>query len=468
MIKPPSTLSSLIALYVGGGLIVVALILGAILFQGVTQLLDRTLEDKAQSLARQLATVSLDAVLIYDYGTIERYLKELAQDPNVRYIKLVREDKEVLGEAGDNTIDTPDLLHIEQPLRLAERQFATLFMRYDRSTTRKTIRNWFLMGSLALIIITALAFWMIRRLLEQRLVTPIKKIAENASPLEANACPSPTGMPKEIAVIADSFAQACERVRVEINERQQADLRTRHVTERLCRDQRLSAVGQMAAGLAHHLNTPLGNILGYAQQAQQETESKKTQKRLDIIVEQAQTCSSIVSNMLTSVRPPDPQLHLLDLTEQVDTLIHLMHPILRDRGVELINKLPSKAFYVEADRGSVEQILFNLLSNAAQANASNIEISMKQQGESVSLIICDNGKGIPENLQGSLFEPFISSKPAGEGTGLGLYLCKMLAEMMKSKLKLIRTDSKGTVFSLNFSLLKNGQTKQKSNKSRAR
>ncbi len=116
LFKRPSTISSLIAFYVGG-----------ILFQGVSRLLDRSLEDIAQSLARLLATVSMEVILVYDYGTIERYLKDLVQNPDIKYLKLVRDDNgEVLGEAGQIESDTAYFLHIIQPLNLADQRFATI------------------------------------------------------------------------------------------------------------------------------------------------------------------------------------------------------------------------------------------------------------------------------------------------------------------------------------------------------
>lgn len=448
MVRRPLTLSALISLDIGGGLLILGLVLGIVLQQGIREMLDDALHDKAAALARQLATVSLDAALIYDYGTLERYVRDLVAQPGVRYLRVRREDGEVLGEAGTEPLASEDgsVVTVLEPLWLGHNRFGDITVAYDRSRVARAMVRISLAGLLGIAVLTVLLYFIQRRILERRLVRPLQAIALQASPLRHTRPPPQKTLPRELAQISQMLARMCDEVVEHSNRREQARRVAREASERLCKDQRLVVVGQLAAGLAHSLNTPLGNILGYTQQALRGDLDEATRSRLGVIEQQARVCSEIVRKLLASARPPEVASRPIDLAQQVHGIVRLMRPVLQDQGIrrmEVDGEAPCPAL---ADPAGIDQVLYNLLSNAAEARATEIRIRAQTHDGQATLEVQDNGEGVPEDLQTRLFEPFASGKPPGKGTGLGLYLCRTLLSAMGGEIRLLESHPGATAF----------------------
>ena len=450
--KRTRTLSAMITLYIGGGLLALGLVLGIAVAEGVGRLLEQAFEDKAQALARQLATISLDALLVYDYGTLERYLRDLKAQPGVRFLQVQRNDGEVLGEAGEppQPRDANRHVQVDWPINLGANHLGKVTVSYDAAPVRQAVQriSLWVAGSLVLLV-TILYFWL-RHTLDRRLIRPVQAIAAQVSQRSSDH-EIPWGqMPEELIRVARTFSHLCARIENSSRQREEAERMTRSATERLCQDQRLASVGQMAAGLAHGLNTPLGNIIGYTQQALRDTVDERLQGRLAVIEEQARVCSEIVRNLLDSVRPPEARPRSLDLMNKVRATVQLMRPVLRDRGVSEIKMEGGTTSLVWADPTCVEQVLFNLMTNAADAGARNLRVSVEDRGKKVRLTLSDDGSGIPDSIRARLFEPFVTGKPPGKGTGLGLHICKTLLNSVGADIELLDTGSGGSRFRISW------------------
>lgn len=455
MVKPARSLSAMITLHLGGGLLLLGIALGLALTWGIGVWLDRAVRAQTQTLATQLATASLDAVLIADYGTLERYLSDLASQPGIQSLRIQRADGEILGEAGvpPDAQTATGLVWAQAQVQFGANRIAEVRIGYDASAMRRTLRGIGLLWTAGLLVAASALYLGLRRTLERRLVQPVEQLAKRLCDFAETGAITRDDLPRELERVVGIFEELCRRLDESGRQRVQAERLARGATERLCREQRLASVGQMAAGLAHSLNTPLGNIIGYAQQARRATQDPALDARLDVIEEQARICAALVRHLLDSVRPPEAHPRALDLLPRVEATVALMEPVLRDRGTERIGLQGRIAAQVWADPSCVEQVLFNLLTNASEAGARHIDIRLTEDAGCACLTLADDGEGIPEAIRARLFEPFVSGKPPGKGTGLGLHLCQTLLRSVGGDLSLDHTGPTGTGFRVTWRTL---------------
>lgn len=431
----------------GGAWFVLFLALGAAIWQTTQRLIQEAQTDKARALATQLATISLDAVLLRDYGTLERYLADLSGA--VAYAEIRRADGQVLGRTGKLV---PGLELLRAPMRTAGEDIGEVLAQYDPNPGRRAA--WQLAGlmALTLAVFASLTFWALRRLLLGRLVAPVAALIEQADP-ERPIMNVPADVPTEVAELAAAIGGLRERISQHISEADEAAQVRNEALRRLCSEQRLAAIGQLAGEVAHELNTPLSNILGYAQSALPHATDPELRESLATIETQARRAGQIVRDMLTAARAPAPALQIIELEAICAAFTRLVTPLARKQGV-IITHEASEPVRVYGDASRVEQILFNLIFNAVQAGAHEIRLVAKG-GATPGLSVADDGPGLPESVRARLFEPFVTTKPAGQGTGLGLAISQRLAREMGAELRLVAS-VQGTCFQLDFPPLAEG------------
>ncbi len=442
--RRPRTLSSLITFYVGGAMLVLIALLALALQQSVHQLLHGALREKAEALAGQLATVTLDAALIRDYGTIERYVADLVGRQDLLFIEIRRNDGEILGRAGERVRDEPE---ISRPIRLLREHLGDVVVQYDTRRLAALTYQITAGAALAMVVLIAALFLALQRLLNRSVIAPIHALAAQVGPTQSTPIRPASDAPVEMAELAGTFNALQERIRGHIHEIERAHQAHNDAIRRLCGEQRLATVGQMAAELAHEMNTPLSNILGYAQTALARTDDAELQRRLEVISEHTRRLQRIVRDMLSAVRPPVPQGQALDLSEILPSIARLVEPIFRKHDARIEIAVPAGHGAAWADVSMIEQVLFNLLSNALAAGARRIRLEVEpQHADRTCLLVEDDGEGIPEALQERLFEPFVTGKTGG--TGLGLAISLRLAREMGGALALVASHPGRTVFRL--------------------
>ena len=420
-------------------------VLGAVLWQTTLRLIEEAQADKARALASQLAAVSLDAVLMRDYGTLERYLADLSG--SVAFVEIRRADGQVLGSAGQRV---PNLDMLRAPMRVSgggiEEEIGEVLAQYDPAPGRRAV--WQLAGLLAigLALFGGLTFWAMRRLLLNQLIQPVSGLIAQADP-EGAALSVPDHAPVEIAQLASAIGGLRERIGKHLAEAEDAAQTRNEALRRLCSEQRLAAIGQIAGEVAHELNTPLSNILGYAQSALPLAPAGEMRESLETIEAQARRAGQIVRDMLTAARAPAPSLQNLDLTALCAAFVRLVTPLTRKQGCALALEA-EEPVTVRADAARVEQILFNLVFNAVQAGAREIRLDVATDANP-GISVRDDGPGLPESVRARLFEPFVTTKPVGQGTGLGLAISQRLAREMGAELRLEDTGP-GCLFHLSF------------------
>lgn len=219
--------------------------------------------------------------------------------------------------------------------------------------------------------------------------------------------------------------------------------------EVFCRTEKLAAIGQLAAGVAHEINNPLGNILGYAKLVREENNPENAHQWIDVIIEQTEKCNNIVKGLLDYSRSSDSELSDLDLNKIIRHVSAVLQYQMKKKNIQLHFNLSDPAI-IYADEKKIEQVIFNLLMNASQAikNNGNIWISSTFMTDSneVVLVIKDDGHGIPGDIQCRIFDPFYTTKPVGKGTGLGLSICAGIVSELGGMIDVESKTGEGAAF----------------------
>jgi two-component system NtrC family sensor kinase len=206
--------------------------------------------------------------------------------------------------------------------------------------------------------------------------------------------------------------------------------------EQLMHSERLASMGQLAAGVAHELNNPLGVVLLYAHLLRDEaSEESGIRKELTLISEQATRCKRIVSDLLDFARENKLLMEQISVAELIKrSLAGLLLPPAVEIVLDLGHTLPC----CEVDPAQMIQVLTNLYSNAAAAmpEGGTLTISTRVQGERLLIGVHDTGTGIPPESMKHIFQPFFTTKQMGKGTGLGLAVVYGIVKMHKGDIKI--------------------------------
>jgi len=217
--------------------------------------------------------------------------------------------------------------------------------------------------------------------------------------------------------------------------------------------EKLVAMGQLAAGIAHELNTPLGNILGYSQLCiSNDTDAANKSRYSQFIVEETRRCSRIINDLLNYARRDSCSDENCDVNTLIgDIMETFLSCMLKRHATEIKLYLGEDLPAVEVPCGELDIALSNLLLNAVQALEDRqdgvISITTRSIGSrGVELLVEDNGPGIPVENRRRIFEPFFTSKETGEGSGLGLSISQAMLSRRRASLELDNTFKEGTRF----------------------
>ena len=203
----------------------------------------------------------------------------------------------------------------------------------------------------------------------------------------------------------------------------------KRLEEQLIQAEKLAAMGQMLAGVAHELNNPLTAILGASELLRDRIGMDENSKRqLDMTHRQARRAARIVQNLLEFSRPASPQKKSLDLNAVLDRTLQLHEHSLRRNAIEVDFRPATGLPLTVGDANQLIQVFLNLVSNAEQAirevrPSGRIQIRLGQRGSRIFATVQDDGSGIKSDVLPKIFDPFFTTKRPGGGTGLGLSIC---------------------------------------------
>jgi len=218
----------------------------------------------------------------------------------------------------------------------------------------------------------------------------------------------------------------------------------------LIQSEKLAAVGQLVSGVAHELNNPLTSIAGLSEFLLEQKEiSKKDRGHLKVIHEQAERAGRIVRNLLTFARKEPLERTPVDLNDVIERTLQLMEYDLKLKAIDVRRDLRAALPDVLGDRHSLQQVVLNLLTNAAHAVGENaagrpraITVSTWFD-DHVHLRVADTGPGINDVVAQNVFTPFFTTKEPGQGTGLGLSITYTIVENHGGRIIMERPSSGG-------------------------
>jgi PAS domain S-box-containing protein len=199
---------------------------------------------------------------------------------------------------------------------------------------------------------------------------------------------------------------------------------------------KLAALGRLVSGVANELNNPLGAILHFADELLDDERNADDREALSVIRDQARRSRAVVRDLLSFVRFGEAARQRVKLTDALTASVRALQPVVREIGAHLTAELPPAEAVGNTDRAGLQQIVTNLVINAAQATGPGGSVNLRAgiEGDELVVVVEDSGPGIPPAVMDRIFEPFFTTKPVGKGTGLGLSVTLGIVQQMGGRI----------------------------------
>ena len=218
------------------------------------------------------------------------------------------------------------------------------------------------------------------------------------------------------------------------------------------RSERLAALGQMSAGLAHELRNPLGTIRASAEMLSRNVaaENEVAREVAGYISSEVDRCNSLVTRFLDFARPLAVRLAETDLTQVIDRSVEMVSREAHDHDITIYRNYAPDVPPLPMDAELMERVFFNVLQNAVQASApgSSITVKTRAAGDRVETCVIDRGSGIDPKLIETIFNPFVTTKP--NGVGLGLAIVSKIVDRHGGKMSVESQPGEGSVFHISL------------------
>ena len=332
----------------------------------------------------------------------------------------------------------------------------------DQLAARERRQAMLIMGASTLAIVLLMSLF-----LRQTLHRHIQSLVTTMARAEAGdlAAQASVHTQDELGRLAESFNRMLHRIRNFNNELQDkvehATAGLRELNEKLFetrremgRLERLAAVGEVAAMVAHEVGTPLTSVSGHLQLLAEEVRAPRVRERLSVIEAHVGRAIATIQAFLDSARFPPPIRRPIQVNALVQEVLALVSPgIGRQQGIQVMTDLSPDLPEVWADGDQLRQVLLNMLTNGLDAMPEGGQMSLRTRPisdadgmASVQIQIADTGLGIPREDLRRIFDPFFSTKSPGHGTGLGLAICQRIVKAHKGSLEVRSEKGQGTVF----------------------
>lgn len=328
------------------------------------------------------------------HDTFMKVLLPLLEQGDLRGARRVHRE---LDEIGQDAASEADALALAVRTR----------MHHSHRDATAAARAGVLMGGACATVVLLLSAWFTVRLRDAALV-PLFKLTESVRRFGQGDLTARVGDLGESEV--GELAQVFDRMADELNERE----------GKLIRQERMAAIGQLAAGVAHELNNPIGIIRGYLKTMHPEENDETLREELKILDEEAAQCQRIAEDLLSYSRASELELEEVDVAPFLKSAVERFVEQLSDsKPVVTVEVEPQR---IRMDSGRVRQVIFNLLKNSLEATRGRARVSLvgRGMGDLYRIEIEDNGPGIPTEDRSRIFEPFFSQRKGGTGLGLAV------------------------------------------------
>ena len=230
--------------------------------------------------------------------------------------------------------------------------------------------------------------------------------------------------------------------------------------ERLLQSQKLAAIGELSAGIAHEINNPLAIIRQEAEWMQhllkklgggEPKELVELQGSIHQIVQQVDRCTEITRNLLDFARKRDPVIQAVEVNRIIENMTMLVEKEAKHKNITIVRHYDETLPVIYSDAPQLRQVILNFLTNATHAIGKDgvVTITTRLNGDdAVDIVISDTGCGIPADHLGKIFDPFFTTKPPGQGTGLGLSICHGIILRLGGRITVKSQVGQGTEFTI--------------------
>lgn len=301
-----------------------------------------------------------------------------------------------------------------QPLRIREGEVAGMIFfgipkRYGFSTTVTTWHFFPVLTGLCIILAGGLGYAIARHI-----SSPIRLFARGVHAVAEGDLDQEISIrsSEELAELSDAFNHMTGKLR-----------ELRQLEEELRRKDRLAALGELSAGVAHEIRNPLGIIRSSAQVLGKSTAgNEKAEELTSFIVEEVDRLNRIVSNFLDFARPRKLSLERVKIEDIVERSLHLAEPSLSESHTRVVRDYEDDLPLTKADPELLSQAFLNLIMNAVESmpDGGKLGIRLSARGSGVEVYFADTGAGIPDEIMGKIFNPFFSTRDGGSGLGLSI------------------------------------------------
>jgi signal transduction histidine kinase len=280
----------------------------------------------------------------------------------------------------------------------------------------------------------------------RRLTSPLKRLSEAMTHVGRGefAVNVPIESRDEVGVLASAFNTMAKEL-------QDRDQRIEQTRAQLIHSEKLAALGALSAEISHEIKNPLTTVLGFAQLAQKSKDPNEVKEHLEMIEKQTKRVRELLDNTLKFTRMERSHSEHVNLNEVVADTLKLVRHQLSANGIKVHSALVEGA-KVLGNAGQLQQVVLNMVMNAEHAmqpGGGTLSLITEHDGNgSIRLCIKDTGAGMDEATRAQLFKPFFTTKPKGQGTGLGLSVSQTIVEQHKGTIACASEKGKGTTFTI--------------------
>lgn len=231
--------------------------------------------------------------------------------------------------------------------------------------------------------------------------------------------------------------------------------------EMLFQNEKMSALGELLAGVAHELNNPLSIVVGHSLMLRDESENPDTLRRIEKISGAAERCAKIVKTFLAMARQQPTKMERVNIASVVATAVDVAGYGGAQDGIEIVSSISDDNPDILADADQITQVIINLILNAGHAISTSgvgdrISVSARLHDDEdyFEVAVEDNGPGIPESIRARIFEPFFTTKNVGDGTGIGLAFCHRIIHSHNGRIWLDDAHERGSRFCIALPIAK--------------
>jgi signal transduction histidine kinase len=234
-----------------------------------------------------------------------------------------------------------------------------------------------------------------------------------------------------------------------IVERTHAEKERGRLQDQLIHADRLATIGQLAAGVAHELNEPLGSILGFAQLVEKSSDlPEQAAKDMKKIISASLYAREVIKKLMVFARQMPPRIVEVDLNRAIDDGLYFLEARCLKAGITVQRDLAPDLPMIDADLAQLSQVFVNLVVNAVQAMPEGgvLTIATRHDDSSVTLIVQDTGIGMSKSVLDKIFLPFFTTKDVDEGTGLGLAVVHGIVSAHRGSIEIDSRPGQGSTF----------------------